>query len=204
MKDLDPSAPSPDDKFTDQEFEAARQRANYGDGPHQDFDADIERRSPGADAAPPPVMPITIAKAEAYLSSCKTCHPRVGYRLGAKAPFLHAVPGTDFTEIDCSGFVRELIRESTAPMVAFPDGSVVQHDWVRAHRYRPTTIEAAKSRDGRVRIAFLSPSDTQHHIGHVVLIFDAATLESHSVVGPDSRPWTGDDWQALATVYELT
>jgi len=55
-----------------------------------------------------------------------------------------------------------------------------------------------------VRIAFLSPSDTSSRIGHVVLIQNGRTLESHGGAGPDSRPWNGESWQAVTRVYELT
>jgi hypothetical protein len=200
--DLDPSAPSADDELEAADLDAARLRANYGQEPAGDQDKEILPESE-ADAAPP-TMPITISKAQAYLAACRNSSPRVKYGLGSKAPFLHAVPGRDFTKIDCSGFVREAIRESTAPMVRFPDGSVVQHDWVRARRFRRTTIEAAKASDGKVRIAFLSPSDSPSGIGHVVLIHNGRTLESHGGVGPNSRDWTGRGWQASSKVYDLT
>jgi hypothetical protein len=85
------------------------------------------------------------------------------------------VPGRDFTKIDCSGFVRAAIRESTSPTVAFPDGSVIQHDWIKARGYEPSND----------------------------LIYNAKTLESHGGVGPDSHPWTGAGWQANASVYVL-
>jgi hypothetical protein len=130
-----------------------------------------------------------------------TSTPRVTYGLGAKVPFFGAVPGRDFQKIDCSGFVREAIRRATTPPMAFPDGSVNQHDWIRAHGFARSSIDAAKQSDGLVRIAFLRPQDSPHHIGHVVLISGARTLESHGGVGPDTRRWDGSSWQAKAFVY---
>ena len=57
-----------------------------------------------------------------------------------RVPFHGAVPGVDFKKIDCSGFVREAIRLATNPSAPFPDGSVVQHDWVRNKKFQPVTI----------------------------------------------------------------
>src|SRR5262249_37324869 len=129
--------------------------------------------------------------------------PRVTYGLGAKVPFLNAVPGRDFDRVDCSGFVREALRLATTPTIAFPDGSVNQHDWIRAQGFAHSSIDAARQSDGFVRIAFLRPQDSPEHIGHVVLISAARTLESHGHVGPDSRPWDGSNWQAKTFVYVL-
>src|SRR5262249_40401750 len=89
------------------------------------------------------------------------------------------------------------------PPAPFPDGSVVQHDWIREHGFEKSSIADGKLNDDVVRIAFLRPQDTAHGIGHVVLISRAKTLESHGGVGPDSRAWTGGDWQAKAFVYVL-
>jgi hypothetical protein len=139
----------------------------------------------------------------AFLQACETSTPRVTYGLGKKVPFLGAVPGRDFTKVDCSGFIREALRLASTPPVAFPDGSVNQHDWVRAHGFTRSTVSAALQSDGLVRIAFLRPQDTSSHIGHVVLIAGAKTLESHGGVGPDSRAWTGAGWQASTFVYIL-
>jgi hypothetical protein len=198
MTDFDPAA---DPAIGASELEAARSRANYGEAqprslaptPH----AHVES------AGPPASMPIDIAVAQAFLNACTTSHPRVTYGLGSKVPFFKAKPGVDFTKVDCSGFVREAIREATTPMVPFPDGSVVQHDWLISKHFKKTTVASGKLTDGKVRIAFLSPADTSSHIGHVVLIHNGRTLESHGGVGPDSRPWTGESWQAASAVYEL-
>jgi len=116
MTDFDPAA---DPTIAASELEAARSRANYGDIDPRGYaptpqTEDMER------AAPAPLMPLDIALGQAFLTACTTSRPRVTYGLGCKVPFFKAKPGVDFTKVDCSGFVREAIREATMPMVPFP------------------------------------------------------------------------------------
>src|SRR6185437_7028102 len=154
-------------------------------------------------AATPALLTLDMGKVRAFLQACMNSTPRVTYGLGKKIPSLSSVPGRDFTQVDCSGFVRQALRLGTSPPVAFPDGSVVQHDWVDKQGFAKSTPAAALQSDGLVRIAFLRPQDTSSHIGHVVLISGARTLESHGGVGPDSRAWTATSWQASTFVYVL-
>ena len=121
---------------------------------------------------------LDFSRAAEFLVACQTSKPRVTYGLGQKVPFPNAVPGEDFTQVDCSGFIKEVIRRSTSPTVAFPDGSVTQHDWVRARRFDVSTVQAGFASDGIVRIAFLRPQDVPSRIGHVVLIAAGKTLEN--------------------------
>ena len=114
------------------------------------------------------------------------------------------INGTRPCHVDCSGFVREAIRLATGPPAPFPDGSVVQHDWVRNKGFQRATTADGGLSDDHVRIAFLRPQDVPSRIGHVVLLSGGRTIESHGGVGPDSRAWTGQGWQAKAFVYVLT
>jgi hypothetical protein len=148
-------------------------------------------------------MEIDWQKAAAFYTACITCRPRIIYGLGKKIPGDAAVPGVDFTRVDCSGFVRAIIRRSTSPKVAFPDGSVVQHDWVKAQGFATSTIADAAKHDGVVRIAFMPPQAVPSRIGHVALIHNGMTLESHGSVGPNRRLWDGSGWQAKTKVYIL-
>ena len=196
--DDDPAFPASGELSVTADLETARILANLG--------APSVLESAGTDGttfASGGGLSLDIARAKAFLQACLTSHPRVTYGLGKKVPFLGAVPGRDFTQVDCSGFIREAIRLSTTPPLAFPDGSVNQHDWVRSHGFEKSTIAEGMSNDGVVRIAFLRPQDSPHGIGHVVLIDGGMTLESHGGVGPDSRKWDGKSWQAKAFVYVL-
>ncbi len=202
QEDFDPAAPrggteAPVDP-------RAADLTNYGADGRGDLPPDEGGTEGASPFGSPAVLPIDIAKAHAFLVACMTSHPRVRYGLGAKIKPGQQVPGRDFVEVDCSGFVREAIRRSTSLGGRFPDGSVVQHDWVKAQGFRPVDRSAGRLDDGAVRIAFLKPADSPQRIGHVVLLHRGRTLESHGGVGPDERPWTVQGWQSKAYVYLLT
>jgi lysozyme family protein len=201
----DPAAPAPGEGDAE-ELAAARDLANFGPpGQAVELPPRAAAEEGGIELeSVAPTMPLDVDLAQKFLDACMTSVPRVSYHLSSKVPFHGAEPGKDFQAVDCSGFVREAIWRATAPHLVFPDGSVVQHDWIRAHGFERTTGDAALQEDGAVRIAFLSPQDSPQRVGHVVLIHNAATLESHGGVGPDSRPWTKTGWQAKAFVYVLT
>jgi subtilisin family serine protease len=192
--DSDPAAPAPAEVSDTAGFEWGRALANLG-GP-ADADSSLALSIPQA-----PAVSFDLTRVQAFLRACETSIPRVGYGLGKKVPSLAAVPGRDFTRVDCSGFVREAVRLATTPTLAFPDGSVVQHDWVIGHGFERSTVADATQDDGVVRIAFLRPQDSAQGIGHVVLISGGKTVESHGGVGPDSRVWDGANWQAKMSVY---
>ncbi|CAO4147025.1 hypothetical protein LPLAFNJD_LOCUS2345 [Methylorubrum aminovorans] len=194
--ELDPAAPG---EGIEASVEASS-RANFGADGRGDVPEDAVE---GLELGRPAAVPIAIEKARAFLNACRTSVPRVTYGLGAKAR-PGQVPGRDFTQIDCSGFVREAIRRSTDLGNRFPDGSVVQHDWVRDRGFEKVDRSAGTARDGAVCIAFLEPRDSPKKIGHVVLLYDGSTLESHGGVGPNSRPWNLQGWQAKAHVYVLS
>lgn len=143
----------------------------------------------------------SVSKAKAFLDACLSSDPRVTYGLGKKIQPGQQPGRGGFLQVDCSGFVRQIIRLATNLGGTFPDGSVVQHDWVRKKGYAPDSVQSGMTKDDNVRIAFLSPSSTSSGIGHVVLLYRGMSFESHGGVGPDSRPWTGTSWQAKTKVY---
>lgn len=197
--DLDPAAPQGN---TEAPVSDDADRANYG----EDGRGDLSDSGGGLEGVEgfghPAVLAIDAGKARAFLHACMTSVPRVTYGLGKKIK-PGQVPGRDFAEVDCSGFVREAIRRSTNLGNAFPDGSVVQHDWIKARGFDRIDRASGATRDGAVRIAFLEPKDSPKKIGHVVLVHDGKTLESHGGVGPDERAWNGQAWQSKAFVYLL-
>ena len=142
--DLDPAAPAEPGDMNAADYELAKRKANFGESYTREAAPEV---APLAPAGP---MPLDITKAQAFLDACVKAH--VTYGLGAKVPFYHAVPGRDFTKVDCSGFVREAILEATEKAIRFPDGSVVQHHWVKARGYPHSSVDAAKASDEKVRI----------------------------------------------------
>jgi hypothetical protein len=196
----DPAKPGPGGESETADAGLAGLLTNIGLG--QDM-APVQVRAAGLAQNAPTTVALTIAAAQDFLKKCMTSNPRVTYGLGAKVPFHGAVPGADFRRVDCSGFVREALYCANSNL-KFPDGSVVQHEWVRVHGFAQTDVASGKTSDNKVRIAFLRPQDTKSGIGHVVLIYNGKTLESHGGVGPDSRLWTGYGWQGIAYVYTLS
>jgi hypothetical protein len=139
-----------------------------------------------------------------FLHECQTA--KVSYGFGAKVPRHGAIPGRDFTKIDCSGFVREALWRGTPSgqvPASFPDGSVVQHDWINMGGFRRAEIDDGFLSDGVLRISFLRPADGVNGVGHVALIHMGYTIESHGEKGPNRREWTGTGWQAKTTLYIL-
>jgi hypothetical protein len=199
--DDDPSAPGSGDVVGAGSLGEARELANRGAFVADEDDGTVA--APVPRGAAPATVDLDVAIARSFLDACRAASPPVGYGLGAKVPFYGAVPGRDFQRVDCSGFVREAIRRASNRLVPFPDGSVVQHDWVRARGFPKGTVADGTLSDGVLRIAFLRPQDASSRIGHVALLFDGYTLESHGGVGPDARQWNGTGWQAKATVYVL-
>lgn len=207
--DWDPAAPKGGtSRGIDEETELGRTLTNYGevepgtsDPPKIETLDEVEIR---AARGPAPVMPLEFSLARAFLDACMNSNPRVTYGLGKKVPFHGATPGSDFKRVDCSGFVRELIWRATNPRLNFKDGSVVQHDWIRAQGFTKSTKEAAMASDNAIRIAFLRPQDAPSGVGHVALVHNGRTLESHGGTGPNSRAWTISGWQSKTSVYLLT
>jgi hypothetical protein len=113
-----------------------------------------------------------------------SCTNRVKYKLGAK-PDIHG--GLDFTESDCSGFIRYLIYKATNEQVLLPDGSWNQRQWFTNRNFKRTSyVLNANCKDNRLRIAAIDP--TGEH-GHVWCCLNGKTIECYSGKGVGSRRW---------------
>ena len=124
------------------------------------------------------------------------------YGLGAKAPSLDC-DTSEIRMIDCSGFVRYAIAKATNQRLILPDGSVSQHHWCDAnalHGLRYSSIAPNYGNQGKLYIAFINPEP----VGHVWLVHQGHTLESHGSAGPSSRPWnTPILAHGVSVCYEL-
>ena len=129
----------------------------------------------------------------------------VTYRMDAKADPLSLQAG-GFTELDCSGFSRWCLFHALGQPdpYDFPDGSVQQHEWVKAQGLKESSYSSAEFSDGVVRIAFLTPEDGGG-VGHVVLICNGRTMESHGGVGVGQRDWDAEKYpfMSLMQVFVL-
>ena len=206
LGDDDPGAPIGDDEIDEiLDLTTGSILANLGRGFDPDDTAgDISVPPSGSDPAVPPpaemLLTMNFLEVKKFLKDCRDAG--VKYGLGAKVPYHKAPPSTwKKKKIDCSGFVREAIRLATK--AKFPDGSVVQHDWVRDRDFSRCDRSEGKLNDDYVRIAFMRPQDLSQGIGHVVLIAKGWTYESHGGTGPNSREWTVQGWQAKSYVYRL-
>ena len=132
---------------------------------------------------------------------------KIWYQWGGKVPFHSAVPGKDFHGLDCSGFSRECVYLATGGDIDLPDGSVNQHAAIKAAGLKLSTFDAGTLHDGAVRIAFLEPvyeSGSLKEAGHVLLILDGTTYESHGTMGVGNRVWGQYPWMTRMSLYVLT
>ena len=148
------------------------------------------------------------AKLKALLGELSGWHYGLGSKIipvQAQQPGLH---GTDETghavmAIDCSGFTRWAVYHLTGGLVEMPDGSVNQHPWVEDMGLKPTFNDAGELEDGFLRIAFLTPEASGEDIGHVLLVLNGQTYESHGDLGPDSRHYAGLTFRNALQVYVM-
>lgn len=134
-----------------------------------------------------------MSKAVSFLEACMTSKLRVVYRYGAKIR-PGGIPGHDFTSVDFSGLVRELVRRATDLNGKFPPD----------RHFKRLDRRDDKLKDGVVRIAFMKPNDSQNDIGHVALVHDGYTRESHGGTGLNRRVRDGAGWQGKSYLHALT
>ena len=157
---------------------------------------------PAVPAFPWLLAPVNLHRLYAYRDRCVSAG--IGYRLGAKARDVSAF-FPDYTQIDCSGWVRAAVAVGTMGRTVLPDGSVNQHEWCGSVGLKVSSRAALLLPDGWLRIAFLVPSPA-HPVGHVFLCRNGRTLESwggHSprYGGPATRGGPGSR-SVLAVISE--
>lgn len=110
----------------------------------------------------------------------------VNYRMGAKPP-LGGMPGVNFTEADCSGYVRWLVYAASYGKTKMPRGSWYQRLWCESIGFKRTDYSNCGLNDSRLRIAFTNPKNG--HAGHVWLVINRQSIESYGGNGAGRRPW---------------
>lgn len=161
---------------------------------------EIDGVAPPSEAFPYPTLDIDLPLLE--LLHSRVVQPGNQYKLGGKVNKLTADSSVVRSlGIDCSGYIRWILCRSTHDQLVMPDGSVQQADWLDAVGFKVSTVEACKLEDDVLRIAQYRP---QSGVGHISLVFNGNTIESHGGTGPDSRRWTGEGWQGVCRVWCLT
>ncbi|MBC7808497.1 MAG: hypothetical protein H7145_20375 [Akkermansiaceae bacterium] len=146
----------------------------------------------------------------ALVSLHKRLIGEVGYRLGAKC----AVGDTP-ENIDCSGYVGWLLSNVTPT----PLRSVIARDivglgtwhlseWLKKSGFKRSTVDSGRRTDGVLRVAITlaarNPVTGRMGIGHIALVWNGRTIESHGGRGVNSREWTGKGWQGRCAVFVLS
>ena len=103
--------------------------------------------------------------------------------------------------VDCSGYSGYCLWHLTGGGCVQAGGSVQQHEWCVGSGFEPAPAGDGHKLDGALRIAFLPPIG--RHAGHVLLIVDGMTFESHGGVGPASRPWGSEPFMGGMRLYRL-
>ena len=107
--------------------------------------------------------------------------------------------GTEAKRVDCSGFSRWALYHLSGDKVAVPDGSVQQHQWFHANGFDTCPVADGHLTDGALRIFFLPPVGKE--AGHVMLVFNGMTYESHGSAGPSSRSWGSQPFMHSCSGY---
>jgi hypothetical protein len=81
----------------------------------------------------------------------------------------------------------------------------MQHAWFDFFKFKESTWQdAADKRDNILRIAFLSTQKSHSGIGHVAIVWNGRTIESHGSTGPDFRAFGSQPWATETNVYVLS
>jgi len=124
---------------------------------------------------------------EKFADFCSRAYANhVAYGFGSKDPH----PGSgkiDFTEIDCSGWVRTLLMYACeGTMNGMPDGSYTQGEWLASKGFKPTTRDTGLLSDDHIR-CFVHHPDGLDETGHIWLTMNGHTVESFGSHGPGQR-----------------
>lgn len=109
---------------------------------------------------------------------------RIGYSLGGKVPELNIAPSTIHQSLDCSGWERYQVFQSSG--IVIPDGSWLQREWCESNLEQ---VPYGPAHDDMI-IAFLTAGvNGVGNVGHVWNVRNANTYECYGGHGVGSRPW---------------
>lgn len=150
-------------------------------------------------------LPIDIG---ALLEALAFVTGKIAYGLGSKPSRLSLSPAELVADrappagIDCSGFVRWILYRASGGKVKIPDGSWNQRDHFRELARRASLPASPYAtcglHDGVLRVAGFTKSE-RVSVGHIWLVHDGQTAESHGGKGVNRRPWDQRSLVRLAT-----
>ncbi len=178
--------------------------------PDAPLDEPDEAFAPGLDLAARDLAPPTLAlpiDVRTLLDVVVALDDKVPYLLGGKPSSIKLTTDELLRErgragIDCSGFVRWLLFRASSGRVKIPDGSVNQRDRFRALAdvagVAAVPYTDCGQRDGVLRVAGFTKS-ARVAVGHIWLVVDGQTAESHGRHGVNRRAWDTPSLLRLCT-----
>lgn len=147
-----------------------------------------------------PTVAVDIPYLRTLMAQCVAAGIR--YLMGGKAHELDTVP-LDVSRIDCSGFARWLLYHATRGKLLLPDGSCIEDQALALDGFKKTDPANCALHDGHVRVC-IHLADDKDGTGHIWIVLNGVTYESHGGRGVSSRAWnvmlsSGHTLHALAT-----
>ena len=119
----------------------------------------------------------------------------VKYGFGSKDPNPGQWP-IDYSEIDCSGFVRAILAYATCGQsthAGMPDGSLYEDGWFGSQGFKRTSYYMCSNNDEHVRVGIHRPGGRGgDSTGHIWLVYHGLTLESCGGYGPHRQAWDNE------------
>jgi hypothetical protein len=91
--------------------------------------------------------------------------------------------------LDCSGYVKYLLYNVSEGKISISGGSYYQYKWCKDSGFKKVEYaKAAKKADNILRLGYFKKKKGGKY-GHVWLVLNGQTLESHGKRGVNRRPW---------------
>ena len=93
------------------------------------------------------------------------------------------------SKLDCSGYVKYVLYNVSDGKIDIKGGSYYQYKWCKEQKLKKVDYaKAAKKSDNILRLGYFAKKKKGKY-GHVWLILNGKTLESHGGTGVNRRPW---------------
>lgn len=107
----------------------------------------------------------------------------------AKGKAAYGAEVSKITGLDCSGYVHYVLREASKNQINVPHGSWNINEWFEKSSCRKVDYKSqAEKRDHVLRLGYFAKTGDMDY-GHIWLVLNAETLESHGSKGVNRRSW---------------